>query len=153
MPSSDVECRVDISEDKIIESERPAAGGEVNTGAAVAEQKPPYVSHTRPGKIRKHMVQLRALIGLCDAANRPPCIGTEIDPVVDPRKVGADQKGRRRIGLTWHAHIDAGSLRSRDWPRAGRLLRNLYCLVVCPPASDARRGHRRPHCDGRCVSR
>ena len=91
-----VERRVDIPEHEIVEADRPPAVAEANACAAVAEQKPPHVLHARRGKLGERRCSSRARSSLLrDPAIGPPGIGAEIDAVVDPRQVGADQKRRR----------------------------------------------------------
>ena len=95
MAARDVERGVDIPEYEIVEALRAAAFAESNARAAVAEQKPPHVLHARRGELRERLLELRTLVRLRHAALGPPCIGAEVDAVMHPRQIGADQKWRR----------------------------------------------------------
>ena len=97
MAARDLERRVDIPEHEIVESERAAAVAESNAGAAVAEEKPPHVSARPTRQARANVSSSCARSsGLRDSALGPPRIGAEVDAVVHPGQIGADQKRRRQ---------------------------------------------------------
>ena len=100
MAARGLERRVDIPEHEIVESDRAAAFAESNAGAPVAEEKPPHALHARRGKPRERQLDLRAFVLLRHSALWPPCIGAEVDAVVHPGQIGADQKWRRQISGT-----------------------------------------------------
>jgi hypothetical protein len=93
----DVERGVDISEHPIVKSDRALCPH--NACTAVAEQEPSHVSHSRRGKVCECGLQMRTLVGLRNPAFRAPGVGAEVDTVVHPRQIGADQKRRWRIGV------------------------------------------------------